>query len=97
MTLISRRLKTHGNWREQASFSQTVKELFKSGKNWDQLNDGQREALEMLAVKISRALHGDHNYRDHWDDMVGYAQLGVDSCATNMPTVTLDLQEAMSQ
>ena len=97
MTLISKREKTHGVWREQSAMSQSIKDVFKSGKNWERLNDGQREALEMTAVKIARILLGDPNYHDHWDDIVGYGQLGTDSSAVNMPTITLDLQEAMNQ
>jgi len=97
MTLISKREKTHGVWREQAALSQAIKDIFKSGKNWGKINDGQRESLEMMAVKIARILSGDANYRDHWDDIIGYGQLGIDSGSVNMPTITLDLQEAMNK
>lgn len=93
--IITKRQRTHGVYREQSGFSQGLKDYLKSGKNWDVLNDGQKEALEMIAVKISRVLHGDYNYRDHWDDIVGYGQLGTESCLVNMPTVTMDLEEAM--
>ena len=97
MTIISKREQTHGVWREQAALSQAIKDIFKSGKNWEKINDGQRESLEMTAVKIARILSGDANYRDHWDDIIGYGHLGADSSAVNMPTITLDLQEAMSK
>jgi len=93
--IITKRQRTHGVYKEQSAYSQTLKEILRQGKNWDILNDGQKEALEMIAVKIARVLNGDHNFRDHWDDIVGYGQLGTESCLVNMPTVTMDLEEAM--
>jgi hypothetical protein len=35
----------------------------------------QREALEMIAHKISRILAGDPHFADHWTDISGYARL----------------------
>jgi hypothetical protein len=66
-----------------------------AGKNWDVLKDTQREALELIAMKIARILSGDHNYRDHWDDIEGYAELGGDNSGMSMPQVKLDLVAAM--
>lgn len=37
-----------------------------------------REALDMLANKLSRALNGNPEYVDTWLDIAGYAQLVVD-------------------
>ena len=93
--LLNKREKTHGNYRDVASMSQSLKELIRSGKNWDKMNDGQKEALEMVSVKLARILSGDKDFRDHWDDIVGYAQLGGQNSPTNLPTVTLDLTKAM--
>ena len=93
--IITKRQRTHGVYKDQSTLTQAIKTTFRTGKNWNFLNDGQREALEMIAVKIARTLSGDHNYRDHWDDIVGYGQLGTESCLVNMPTVTMDLEEAM--
>ena len=89
--IITKRQRTHGVYKEQAGLAQSIKDTFRKGKNWDALNNGQREALEMIAVKIARTLSGDYNFRDHWDDIVGYAQLGTESCALNMPTVEMDI------
>jgi len=93
--LLNKREKTHGNYRDVASMSQSLKELIRSGKNWDKMNDGQKEALEMDACKTARILCGDFNFRDHWDDKSGYSELGGQSGNTNLPTVTLDIAEAM--
>jgi len=46
-------------------------------------------------MKIARILSGDHNYRDHWDDIEGYAELGGDNSGMSMPQVNLDLTKAL--
>lgn len=79
MNIINERAKTHGDYREQAVWSQTFKDMLRSSKNWNSLTDGQKEALEMLSVKISRIVNGDPDYPDHWDDISGYSLLGRDN------------------
>lgn len=46
----------------------------------DKLDDVQRESLSMIFHKIGRILAGDPNFRDHWDDIAGYAKLAADRC-----------------
>lgn len=95
--LISKRNKTHGNFNENASLSQSIKDVLKSGKNWSNLTDVQKESLEMIAMKMSRILSGDKDYRDHWDDIMGYAQLGGQYSPTNLSTVAMDIAEAANK
>lgn len=38
----------------------------------------QKEALDMLATKLSRAICGDVSYSDTWHDIAGYAKLIAD-------------------
>ena len=40
----------------------------------------QIEALDMIALKLSRILSGQANFRDHWDDIAGYAKLASEAC-----------------
>jgi len=87
--------KTHGDYKNTATISQALKGVMSAGKNWDVLKDTQREALELIVMKIARILSGDHNYRDHWDDIEGYAELGGDNSGMSMPQVKLDLVAAM--
>ncbi len=94
-SLLDTREKTHGNYRDNANMSQAIKDVLRSGKNWERLSDGQKEALEMISVKLARLLSGDKDFRDHWDDIEGYAKLGGQTSPVNMPTVTLDLTKAM--
>ena len=87
--------KTHGDYKNTANISQALKGVMAAGKNWDMLKDTQREALELIAMKISRILSGDQNFRDHWDDIEGYAELGGEYSGVSLPQVKLDLVAAM--
>ena len=96
MNILATRQKTHGNFLENAGLSQSLKDVMRSGRNWQKLTDMQKESLEMVALKISRILSGDQDFRDHWDDIVGYARLAGDGSPTNLPTIALDIQNAIS-
>ena len=76
MSIIDQRAKTHGEYKSTAAWSQSLKDMFRSSHNWNGLNDGQKEALEMIAAKLARLLNGNPQFPDHWDDVAGYAQLG---------------------
>ena len=93
--LLNKREKTHGAFRDVASISQGLKDVMRGAPNWDKLTDGQREALEMDAAKTARILCGDPNFRDHWDDKSGYSELGGQGSPVNMPTIHLDVAEAL--
>jgi hypothetical protein len=79
MDIINERAKTHGDYKSTAAWSQSLKDMFRSSGNWHKLNDEQREALEMIAVKMARLLNGDPQFPDHWDDIAGYGKLGANS------------------
>lgn len=74
--LLNERQKTHGDYNEVARVSQAIRTVMKGSVNWNRLNDSQREALEMMCSKFGRLLSGDMNFKDHWDDLAGYAKLG---------------------
>ena len=67
--------KDYGSFKDQTMLTQDIKRSFKSGKNWENLNDAQKESLEMIATKISRILNGNPNKEDTWHDIAGYATL----------------------
>ena len=75
--LLVEREKTHGSFKENAAISQLLKSIF-AGKMGD--NTVHREALDMIALKLSRILSGQANFKDHWDDIAGYAKLGSEAC-----------------
>lgn len=71
---IASRQSTHGVFAENTVFMQRMKDHMREQPNWSKMPPHMREALDMLAHKIGRILHGDPNYVDHWDDVAGYAE-----------------------
>lgn len=74
--ILDERAKTYGDFLRQASIASDLKCVMYSYTLWtDHLAPDQREALEMMAVKIARILNGDPNHADNWRDIEGYARL----------------------
>jgi hypothetical protein len=67
----------YGSFDDHARITQEIKRAMKDSKNWDHLDDGMTEALEMIAHKIGRILNGDPMYIEYLRDIIGYAQLVV--------------------
>lgn len=65
----------YGSFKEQARIVQNIKHAYINSPNWAFLEPDVREALDMIAGKISRILNGDPNYTDSWHDIAGYARL----------------------
>ena len=72
-SLLNDRTRTHGHFVEQFRLSQELKEILRQ-YNWNKLSDVQKEALEMIVMKISRIVTGDPTHDDHWTDIAGYAK-----------------------
>jgi hypothetical protein len=75
--ILSDREQTHGLFREMADYSQTIKRLMRTSRNWDKLDVTQAQALEVIADKMARILCGDPSFVDHWQDGAGYFELVV--------------------
>jgi hypothetical protein len=71
-SLIANRKMTHGPFAEVAKLSQDSKIIFQNHPGWGRMTYIQREATEYILHKIARAVCGDHMYRDHYLDQVGY-------------------------
>ena len=71
--ILEQRNGTHGVWETQARIAQTIKYSLDTGPNI--LTPSQAEAIEMIAVKMSRIVSGNPNLVDHWEDIAGYATL----------------------
>jgi len=69
----------YGRFIDNATVTQKIKRAMAESKNWDILKDDQKEALEMIAHKISRILNGDPDYHDSWHDIIGYSKLVSDT------------------
>ena len=75
--ILNEREKTHGAYASTAAMAQQIKDCFKHGQNWLEMDDTQREALDLIATKIARILSGNPREKDHWVDVAGYANLIV--------------------
>jgi hypothetical protein len=73
--ILNERAKTHGDYGDHAAITQSMKRRMRIAPSWKRLNDCEREALEMIVHKIGRILAGNPHFRDHWDDIAGYATL----------------------
>jgi hypothetical protein len=75
MNVLEERAKTHGHFCDVARSAQVIKSEINKA---DHLDITQIEALDMIATKIARILHGNPNEPDHWLDIEGYARLRRD-------------------
>jgi len=75
--LLQEREKTHGSFETNAEVSQKLKAIF-AEYGGDGLPPVYREALDMIALKLSRILSGQHEFKDHWIDVAGYAKLAAE-------------------
>ena len=75
--ILNEREQTHGLYREVAGYSQAIKTLMRSSRNWNRLDVAQAQTLEVVADKIARILCGDPSFADHWQDGAGYFELVV--------------------
>lgn len=73
--LLNDRGKTHGDFTHNSRCAQKLKEIVRAEPGWNNFTTYQREATDMILHKIARALAGDPSYKDHWDDIAGYALL----------------------
>ena len=82
--LTHERGKTHGEFRDHASFTQHLKDAMRSfvredgSHPWEGLTPAMKESLDMNMHKIGRILAGRADFKDHWSDMAGYSQLVAD-------------------
>lgn len=77
--LLREREKTHGSFILNAKVSQEIKRAYQWG-DVKGMPDVARESLDMIALKISRICSGQWNFKDHWDDIAGYAKLASEAC-----------------
>lgn len=78
--LLAERKQTHGDYTEHAAITQLLKATIHTAPSWRRLTATQAETLDMIAHKIGRVLAGDPDFRDHWADIAGYAQLVAERC-----------------
>ena len=78
--LLTEREKTHGSFERHAEITQRLKRVMEAELTYHDLIDRHKESLQMIQHKIGRILAGKANFKDHWDDIAGYAKLGSEAC-----------------
>ena len=79
---IAEREARYGPLASNARIAQGIKNVMRSDiDRWLYLSADKREALDMIASKISRILSGDPEYRDNWWDIAGFSTLIADTLA----------------
>lgn len=73
-TLAEREVQ-YGSFANNAAAAQMIKEVFRGARGWAEAQDDVREALDVIATKISRILSTTHEKADSWHDIAGYATL----------------------
>lgn len=93
-TILKERGSRYGPFKDNAELAQGLKELIyhwvKAKEVRQVLPDNQREALDLIATKISRIVTGDSSYADNWDDIAGYATLIANSLRKEQNEVTFE-------
>ncbi len=85
----------YGSFEQQAAVSESIKSAIHNGPNWWRLAADQREALDIIAVKIGRLLSGNPDHMDSWHDIQGYAKLVEDRLIRDQKRAEAQKQAAM--
>ena len=83
--ITRKRGSVYGPFLHNSIVAQAIKKALRSipdpdneGLCWENLPHDVREALDLIALKMSRIVTGDHRYLDNWDDIGGYAKIVAD-------------------
>ena|SRR5712671_332838 len=69
----------YGHFSENARVAQKIKDTLRGGRSWCTLDVDEKEALDLIALKMSRIVTGnDPHYLDNWDDLQGYPRIVAD-------------------
>lgn len=75
--LLNERENTHGNYVDTAYYTQCLRDTLRAHSNWQKLSYTQRDALDNIVLKLARIVVGDAAFDGHWEDVIGYAKLGM--------------------
>lgn len=75
--VLRKRQNTHGDFSENARFSQAQKDFLPTFPSYNKLTGVQKEALNQILSKIGRILSGDPDHEDSWIDINGYSELAL--------------------
>lgn len=84
--IIAVRRTTHGDFDDNAALSQTLKDAIRGFQRkdgvypWESFTPAMKDSLDTICAKIGRIAAGRADFKDHWSDIAGYAQLIADRC-----------------
>jgi hypothetical protein len=73
----------YGDFGELARAIQAFKSVARASPSWPRMTSTQREASEMILMKMCRLLYGNPMHFDTWHDVAGYAALAVEEFHPN--------------
>ena len=78
--VLDTRAEQYGSFMQSADTVIRIKSIMHNAvaRNEVHLYPDQLQALDMIATKISRIVHGNPNHTDSWTDIAGYATLVAD-------------------
>lgn len=68
----------YGDFGELAKAVQAYKAAIRHAPSWVKMTAVQREAAEMIVLKLCRIVYGDPLHFDSWHDIAGYATLAAE-------------------
>lgn len=74
-SILDQRGSNYGEFINNASCATSLKEAAKYFSGWNSMPPDMKEAIDLIFSKISRAITGNPEHIDNWDDIAGYAQL----------------------
>jgi hypothetical protein len=85
--ILKDRLKQHGDYKNRADMTIQLQNIIDAYIYAYEHNvpSYQLDALRMICVKIARIANGDHDYDDHWLDIIGYSQLVCEQLHKQQP------------
>jgi hypothetical protein len=95
--ILQDRGEVYGSYADKTAFVQNLKDMLRAAPSWQQMNSGQREAMDMIATKLGRLSFGDPNHEDSWVDIGGYADLAAHGDIQKRGTMTLAVPATVTQ
>lgn len=72
---IKARESVYGPFEVHAKAEQAMLKVMRAQPGWENFNDVQKSAAEMIVHKLARCLNNSADYADNWHDIAGYATL----------------------
>lgn len=94
--LLNVRQYTHGDFQRNAEISQSLKGTLRRYIQPGSMSTIHLEALDMICLKLSRIGSGQASFRDHWDDIAGYAALAAKACPEALSVPPMEVNYEMS-